>query len=62
MSAIPSLTAADASAITQARQQQQLDTAILKKNQDAAKAEGAAVVKLIESAASFAPGKVDVTG
>ena len=62
MSSIPSLTAADASAFAQANQQQQIDTAVLKKNHDAAKAEGAAVVKLIESAASFAPGKVDVTG
>ncbi len=56
------LTAATASAITQARQDQQVQFAVLKKSHDAAKAEGAAVVKLIESAASFAPGKLDVKG
>ncbi|BAM04784.1 YjfB family protein [Phycisphaera mikurensis] len=54
------LTAASASALTQAHLAERVQTAVLKKSHDAAKAEGAAVVKLIEAAASFAPGGVDV--
>lgn len=63
MSAISSLTAVDASAIAQARVAQDVQVAVLRESNDAARAEGQAVVQLIEAAAevaSFAPGRLDV--